>query len=717
MVRIAIEYRPLSGWQRQAQACRWPNPMMVPRGQGLLALALSLFVVMSPFSTVWARYSSPTTGPAGRGTLPPSSYQTSLVNLPNPVDNTSNLVITGNVSGGKAFRGNIPYGSATSFGGRLGSTSLDPFLRYSAIPEDLSAGSSAYSPFYSPTGTVPKIQPGSSSVFAPGSPRVAVGMMASQAEQPADVMPLAEAAPSRAATGPMASGRLGDSPSPSWGRFQASLEGTVPMWSKAPEEMRRIVAGESGSPSTERQLTPQSRQTLTPEEYRQQLEQLQRDLDRVKANASQFEQDLRVGRQTPSQSMEQQPVEAAQPYASAETLRRIIQPESQAQPPAANPPAGQDLLSRTMSTPDGWGTPGQIATGRSELALVSPQGPPAGQPLSPEPSPSELAAQKSRIDGIFAPQTGGTVPETGRAEPRGASSSKLPALQRVEETARAFDAPGRALTYPLQNSAGNVPASAAGGVAGPPTGSVASVVQPAPAPSLSTDTDAALRYTRGVEDALPPSPSRPPAAAQTSQAALGGLGATQPNQTQVQSARPPAPPPADGINPAKGASDSVSKEQFDRCLTSADADMRQGRYARAAESYALACLYKPKEARPQIGRSHALFAAGDYLGSAVCLSKAIELDSHYVLKKPGKKSDFIEAVGGPDRFVQRITELEQSARNNNAPGLQMLLAYVYQQVDRPEEARTAIRFARKALPSSMPVALLEVAISGGIPSG
>jgi hypothetical protein len=48
------------------------------------------------------------TSPVGSPTLPPSSYEGGLITTPNPLDNSSNAVITGNVRGGKQFRGPIP---------------------------------------------------------------------------------------------------------------------------------------------------------------------------------------------------------------------------------------------------------------------------------------------------------------------------------------------------------------------------------------------------------------------------------------------------------------------------------------------------------------------------------------------------------------------------------------------------------------------------------
>ena len=80
---------------------------------------LCLCLVLSLAGAASARYSYPaSTRIASRGTVPPSSYGSGLITMPGPVDNASNAVVTGNVSGGKAFRGNIPYSSTTSFGGR-----------------------------------------------------------------------------------------------------------------------------------------------------------------------------------------------------------------------------------------------------------------------------------------------------------------------------------------------------------------------------------------------------------------------------------------------------------------------------------------------------------------------------------------------------------------------------------------------------------------------
>jgi tetratricopeptide (TPR) repeat protein len=136
--------------------------------------------------------------------------------------------------------------------------------------------------------------------------------------------------------------------------------------------------------------------------------------------------------------------------------------------------------------------------------------------------------------------------------------------------------------------------------------------------------------------------------------------------------------------------------------------MQQGRYYRAVDSFTLASVYIPHDPRAHLGKSHALLAAGEYVSSAVSLARAVELDARYALAK----LNLVEIIGGPDAFVQRITNLEERARAGDAAQLQFLLAYVNFQMDQPAEARAAIEAARQGLPASTAVNLLEAAIQG-----
>jgi len=537
-------------------------------------------------------------------TVPPSSYQSGLINTPNPIDTSANLPITGNVGGGKHFRGSIPYNSTTAFGAPLGSTSLDSFLRYSAVPQAQSGYPRNYSPYYSPTGTVTTTVPGYQGVFSPSSPRIAGGLGQLQTNQPMDPMAMAEA------------------PQISGGEYSGAISSGIgvsprlrywPM-SPSPEEMKGIISDELGDQLTDptrsgaarRPVSPAGDPLMAPEEYQQRLEQLRRDVDRVQSSIPQIEQNPAIDSSTtPPQSSLQQPWQ-----------------EPSRQLPATTVPPDRTLEGlQTVPSTD------------PRLELYDPS---AGRETALSTPPAEVGQA-------------GEASEPGR----------MPALQRIEETARAFDATSRF----LNRSPNDQPGDATG----------------APDRRRPSGTDRAGRdpAERGPTNA----------------------------QSDVRQ-----PPSGDGAQRTQENPGSLTQKQFDHYLAAAQLYMQQGRYYRAADSFTLASVYIPHDSRAHLGRSHALLAAGEYVSSAVSLARAIELDARYALRKV----DLVEIIGGPDVFVQRITNLEEQAQGSDASQLQFLLAYVCLQMDQPNEARTAIEAARKGLPSSVAANLLEAAIQGTV---
>lgn len=71
----------------------------------------------------------------------------------------ANEIVTGNVRGGRHFRGESPISSTTDFGSALGSSELDAFRRDSVSVEDVRSGYRSYLPnvYYSQTRTVPNV--------------------------------------------------------------------------------------------------------------------------------------------------------------------------------------------------------------------------------------------------------------------------------------------------------------------------------------------------------------------------------------------------------------------------------------------------------------------------------------------------------------------------------------------------------------------------------
>jgi len=136
-----------------------------------------LFIVAVVFLTFfsgtgWAIRNPMIGNPIGSGRVPPSSVGSGLIRSPNPIDRSGNLIITGNVAGGRHFRGVVPYRATTDFGAAIGSSSLDSFLRRSARSGDFGTLSGRYTPYYSPSGTVTTTRPGRPGVFRPATTRI-----------------------------------------------------------------------------------------------------------------------------------------------------------------------------------------------------------------------------------------------------------------------------------------------------------------------------------------------------------------------------------------------------------------------------------------------------------------------------------------------------------------------------------------------------------------
>jgi tetratricopeptide (TPR) repeat protein len=95
----------------------------------------------------------------GLGTVPPTAYKSGLIPSINPIDTSSNRVITGNVTGGMYFRGIVPYSSVTdlSVPPRSG---IESFLRRTEGSQVYGNSGSGLTPYYSPLTTVSRIVPG-----------------------------------------------------------------------------------------------------------------------------------------------------------------------------------------------------------------------------------------------------------------------------------------------------------------------------------------------------------------------------------------------------------------------------------------------------------------------------------------------------------------------------------------------------------------------------
>ena len=139
----------------------------------LLRFAVAFFIAgLVAGQNAFAVENPSVVNPAGVGTIPQSSLRSGLVPTSNAMGVNGNLIITGNVGGGKHFRGVIPYNAITDFGGPLGSTTLDNFHRWTAGFSDFTRYRGRFIPYYSPTQTVTTSQPGIRNVVTAQRPKI-----------------------------------------------------------------------------------------------------------------------------------------------------------------------------------------------------------------------------------------------------------------------------------------------------------------------------------------------------------------------------------------------------------------------------------------------------------------------------------------------------------------------------------------------------------------
>jgi len=169
--------------------------------------------------------------------------------------------------------------------------------------------------------------------------------------------------------------------------------------------------------------------------------------------------------------------------------------------------------------------------------------------------------------------------------------------------------------------------------------------------------------------------------------------------------------------------ESFSEAKFNQHIQTAQGHLKAGRYYAAADSFALASIYKldPGEAGSDTvqagglalcfaGRGHALFAAGEYISSALFLSRALKIAPEYARTK----INLAGMLGGQDKLESRIADIKEWLGRSGSTKLEFLLGYVYYRMGRLEQAKQAIDAASKKIPQSPAVDAVKRAIDDAI---
>jgi len=147
--------------------------------------------------------------------------------------------------------------------------------------------------------------------------------------------------------------------------------------------------------------------------------------------------------------------------------------------------------------------------------------------------------------------------------------------------------------------------------------------------------------------------------------------------------------------------DTFSMSRFNNHFQEAQDHLKGGRYYAAADSFALASIYKPDEPLCYAGRGHALLGAGEYISSALFLSRAIEANPENVRAK----IDLAAMLGGENKLESRIADIKEWLGRSGSGKLEFLLGYVYYRIGRLGPAQQAIDAAYAKMPSAAVIAV------------
>jgi tetratricopeptide (TPR) repeat protein len=153
--------------------------------------------------------------------------------------------------------------------------------------------------------------------------------------------------------------------------------------------------------------------------------------------------------------------------------------------------------------------------------------------------------------------------------------------------------------------------------------------------------------------------------------------------------------------------ESFSEAKFNQHMLTAENYLQAGSYYHAANSFALASIYKPNDPAALAGKGHALFAVGEYVSSSLFISRALTNGPEYTRTKV----NLVAILGGENKLAGKIADVEKWLARSGSSELQFLLSYVYYRSGKLSQAKQRIDAASEKLPQSPAVKALRTAIN------
>ncbi|MHC4204319.1 MAG: tetratricopeptide repeat protein [Planctomycetota bacterium] len=609
--------------------------------------------------------------PVGPSTIPPSIFQSGLVSNPSPIDTSSNLLITGNVRRGRHFRGDVPYRSATSFGSSLGSSSLSSFLRDTAGSEDLRTYSNKYGtqPYYSPAETVTTMMPGRSGIFMPESARMSTRVQQNTRSAETDVSGLEFQPKGQALFGQGVTAADSDLQRPA-SQYGPLAQTRLMLESKFPTNM-------SPNPRNIEQLMPaqlgihQQDESSAVELFKEQVQDVTGRTqstgwpgrDSTTVPGPQRQEGLWEKDGSFKFSSQETNIENSRPKFNWQALR---QTQDGKQTTVTH--QGISAASREFRRDQE-----KISKGDQEQGDVLER---IRQQLE-DLTKSLDAAMQSR--GLLTEKRDGyqdlSTDSAAKQEEMPLGQQRYIPDSRQAVPRERINSGGDLNSYQPRRAElsfnGEEPAPAAGGEYN----------------RLADGEQTGLEFT-GISNY---------ATSQKRSSSLQQLNKLSQAEISAEANRIMGP---------HGSLESLSESKFNQHMHEAEEHLKAGRYYRAAGCFSLASVYQSDNPLALAGRGHALFAVGEYVGSALFLSRVLAVNPEYLLVKV----DLVAMLGDENKLAGRIADIEQWLARSGSSQLQFLLGYVYYRTGQLLRAKQAVDAAYEKTPKSPAVRVMKITI-------
>lgn len=152
--------------------------------------------------------------------------------------------------------------------------------------------------------------------------------------------------------------------------------------------------------------------------------------------------------------------------------------------------------------------------------------------------------------------------------------------------------------------------------------------------------------------------------------------------------------------------ENLARAKYGEFMADGVSLLKAGKFYKAIDAFVLASVWDSRNADAYIHRAIGHFAAGEYMSGSLFVQTAIKISPEYA----SRKMDLPVLLGGKDVIEDRLLEAAEWYKRNADGEIAFLMAYVYYQQGRINEAQKYIVTAQEQMQENKAVALLKEAI-------